>query len=99
MIDKAGLFTGEVATDFDENDKPVFVHNICKRMNIGMNEVFHIGDSRSDFLLFEAAGLSIAFNGTPQAKEIAQVSIDATSLLEILPLVLELEHTTLLSEV
>lgn len=87
VIDDKGLFTGKVAAHFEESDKPHFVKAVCNDMGIAMDDVFHVGDSRSDFPLFKAVGFSIALNGTRQARSIAQASIDTKSLLGIVPLV------------
>ncbi len=91
-VDSAGVFTGEVLFDFHETDKPVFVNDYCKQKGVKMNEVFHVGDSRSDIPLFDAVGFSVAFNGDKPVKSIASTSIDSESLMDILPLIPGLTH-------
>jgi len=83
-IGRNGKFTGEVESDFTEHDKPAFVGSLCSTLGIGMHEVFHVGDSRSDIPLFEAVGYSVALNASRQARETARVALEADSLLDIL---------------
>jgi phosphoserine phosphatase len=87
QTDHNAVFTGKVLADFHETDKPAFVDVYCYQNNIGMSDVFHVGDSRSDVPLFKAAGFSIAFNGDDLARSVASVSIESDSLLDILPIV------------
>lgn len=86
-IDRDGKFTGEVESDFTEHDKPAFVGSLCSTLGIGMSEVFHVGDSRSDIQLFEAVGYSVALNASRQARETARVALEADSLLDVLGVV------------
>jgi len=79
-----GTFTGEVESDFTEDDKPAFVDSLCRTHGIGMSEVFHVGDSRSDIPLFRAVGYSVALNATQQAVENARVALQTESLLDVL---------------
>jgi phosphoserine phosphatase len=90
-VDQAGAFTGIVLSDFHETDKPAFVEDFYSGKNIGMSEVFHVGDSRSDIPLFNAAGFSIAFNADASARSAASVSIEGNSLLDILSIIPGLE--------
>ncbi len=79
-----GEFTGEVESDFTEEDKPGFVSSLCRDRGINMSEVFHVGDSRSDLPLFDAVGFSVALNACPQAVEHAHVALETDSLLDVL---------------
>ncbi|MCP4334862.1 MAG: HAD-IB family phosphatase [Gammaproteobacteria bacterium] len=87
ISDQNGVFTGKVKSDFHETDKPPFVSDFCSRSNIKMDEVFHVGDSRSDIPLFKVVGFSVALNGDELAKSTASASIESDSLTDILPLI------------
>lgn len=80
-------FTGNVDTYFHETEKVTFIEGICLKRDILMSEVVHVGDSRSDFPLFEAAGHSIAFNGCEEACRLAAVSLRSNSLLDVINVV------------
>ena len=54
-------------------------------MGLSRRHLIAIGDSRSDFDLFRMSGLSIAINGTPEAINEADVSIDVRDLREVVP--------------
>jgi phosphoserine phosphatase len=86
-MDSNGLFTGEVASDFTENDKPIFVQAVCQSLGITMAEVFHIGDSRSDLPLFRHVGFSVALNANQQARDAADIALDSDTLLAVLDLI------------
>lgn len=86
-----GAFTGEVEADFTEHDKLAFVNSICSARGIGMCDVFHVGDSRSDIPLFGAVGYSVALNASPLAAKSASVSLEVDSLLEVLSVIPGLE--------
>jgi phosphoserine phosphatase len=53
-----------------------FAASYCDANDIDLAECIAVGDSRSDFPLFEAVGLSIALNATAQAREAASVALD-----------------------
>ncbi len=91
-LDENGKFTGNVSTYFHETEKITFIESICQKNDISISEVMHIGDSRSDFPLFGAAGHSIAFNGCKDARRLAAVSVKSTSLLDIRNAVPDLEQ-------
>jgi phosphoserine phosphatase len=84
QIGPGGAFTGEVESDFAECDKPTFVASLCRTLDIGMSEVFHVGDARSDIPLFGAVGYSVALNATPEAQACASASVDSDSLFDVL---------------
>jgi hypothetical protein len=54
-------------------------------LGLSRRHLIAIGDSRSDFDLFRMSGLSIAINGTPEAINEADVSIDVRDLREVVP--------------
>lgn len=87
MIGGDGLYTGEVDSDFTEYDKPVFVAALCGVLGIGMSDVFHVGDSRSDVPLFEAVGYSVALNASPVAIQAARAVLETDSLLDVLSVI------------
>ncbi|HEY2718793.1 MAG TPA: HAD-IB family phosphatase, partial [Solirubrobacteraceae bacterium] len=66
-----GILSGRISRYFDEHDKASFVEKWCARRGVSMDQVAAVGDSRSDIPLFRRAGLSIALNATPDAKEVA----------------------------
>jgi phosphoserine phosphatase len=72
---------------FDERNKVEFVAAYCKANDIDLAECIAVGDSRSDILLFEAVGFSIALNATPQAREAASVALDTEDLIDVLDLI------------
>jgi phosphoserine phosphatase len=86
-LDPDGLPTGGVKRHFDEWDKLKFVAAYCEANGIDLAECVAVGDSRSDVPLFEAVGLSIALNATPDAREAASVAIDTEDLTDILGLI------------
>jgi phosphoserine phosphatase len=86
-LDPDGVPTGEVRRHFDEWDKLEFVASYCEANGIELAECIAVGDSRSDVPLFEAVGLSIALNATPQAREAASVALDTEDLTDILDLI------------
>lgn len=44
-----------------------------------------VGDGANDIPMFQAAGMSIAFNASPKVKEAARVSVEGLDLTAILP--------------
>jgi phosphoserine phosphatase len=82
-----GVLSGRLQQVCDENDKRDFVLQYCEQRGIGLDQVFAIGDSRSDVPLFRVAGHSIAINASPIAKATASCSIDTLDLTDVLRLV------------
>lgn len=85
--DAHGRFTGRVAKDFEDADKIHFVDAFCRASGSALSQVFHVGDSRSDLLLFEKVGFAVALNATPAARARAHVAMDGESLFDVLPLI------------
>jgi phosphoserine phosphatase len=81
-----GILSGTISRSFDEHDKARFVEQWCSRRAISMDQVAAVGDSRSDIPLFRRAGLSIALNATPDAKEIATHVLETDDLRDVLTL-------------
>lgn len=90
-VGTGGEFTGDVESDFTEEDKPEFVGSLCSARGISMSEVFHVGDSRSDVPLFNAVGYSVALNATREAVDSARVALETDSLLDVLRVIPELK--------
>lgn len=83
-LDGDGRFTGKVIEHFDEFGKPVFIAQHCQRLGVVMEEVAHIGDSRSDIELFQQVGLAIAINATDDAIAAASVSLRTDDLFDVI---------------
>jgi phosphoserine phosphatase len=86
-LDAGGVPNGGVKRNFDEWDKLEFVASYCEANDLDLADCIAVGDSRSDVPLFEAVGLSIALNATPQAREAASVALDTENLTDILDLI------------
>jgi phosphoserine phosphatase len=87
VLDDKGRFTGDIDQHFDEFGKPVFIAAQCERLGITLDQVAHIGDSRSDIELFKQTGRAIAINATDDARQHAHLSLTTDSLLDVLPLI------------
>lgn len=86
LVVSAGQYTGEVAEATDEFDKRDFALAACADHQISPSRCAAIGDSRSDLPLFAAAGISIAFNGTPTARAAATHTAYGPALAAVIPL-------------
>lgn len=93
VMDEHGLFTGEVLSDFQETDKPKFVNSFCLKRNVHLSEVFHVGDSRSDWPLFKAVGLSIALNAGTPTRALASHCINSESLMDVITTIPIVNHS------
>lgn len=82
--DADGRLTAEVVAHFDEHDKARFVEEYCRNRGIDLKDCVAIGDSRSDIPLFGIVGRAIAFNGTPAARESADVCCEGGDLRVVL---------------
>jgi phosphoserine phosphatase len=81
-----GVLSGVVSRHFDEHDKAYFVEDWCARNGYSMDQVAAVGDSRSDIPLFRRAGLSIALNANPDARDAATHQLDTEDLRDVLAL-------------
>lgn len=81
-----GVLSGTVSRYFDEYDKASFVEEWCAQSGYSMSQVAAVGDSRSDIPLFSRAGLSIALNATPDARDAATHVLDTEDLRDVLGL-------------
>ena len=82
-LDFDGIPNGGVKRHFDEWDKLEFVRSYCETNGDDFSACIAVGDSRSDTSLFEAVGLSVALNATPQAHEAASVALDTEDLTDV----------------
>ena len=82
-----GTLSGRLKQVCDENDKRDFVLQYCKQWGVNVDQVFAVGDSRSNVPLFRVVGHSIAINASPDAKAAAACSIDTLNLNDVLKLV------------
>lgn len=87
-LDSQGRLTGRVEQPFDEQDKARWVLDQCRRAGLEPGACAAVGDARSDLPLFRAVGLSIAFNGSPEARRSATQVVDGDSLAAVLPCLL-----------
>jgi phosphoserine phosphatase len=81
-----GVLSGRVTRYFDEHDKLRFVDSWCAENGFSMGDVAAVGDSRSDLPLFRRAGMSVALNATPDAREAASHVLDTDDLRDVLAL-------------
>jgi phosphoserine phosphatase len=89
-----GRFTGRVAHHFDEYDKRDFALAKARELGLAPQSCGAIGDSRSDLPLFASVGLSVAFNASAGARDVATVSVDDNDLRGVLPFLSRLVTTT-----
>jgi phosphoserine phosphatase len=82
---KDDILTGEIESRCTEEGKLKFFLDSCTRFKILPSEAIAIGDSKSDHLVFRAAGKSIAINADENTKKLATCSLDTEDLLDILP--------------
>jgi phosphoserine phosphatase len=87
MEERNDCLTGRVSQHFNENDKLRFAKEQSNACNLAMSRCVAIGDSRSDVPLFQAAGLAIAVNATPDAIEAAHVAVQTDDARSLLPLI------------
>lgn len=70
------------------HDKGRIAKEVQAALGVTKEETVAVGDSSNDCLMFAEAGLSIAFNGDPDAKRCADHTIDSDDLSDILPIIL-----------
>lgn len=81
-----GRLTGLVERHFGAGDKVDFVANHAAKRGFTLKDCAAVGDSHSDFPLFQAVGLGIALNATAAARAAADATLDKDSLDVVLPL-------------
>ena len=87
MSESNGVLQGTIEQHIEAADKVEFVRAFAKERGFGLERCVAIGDSRSDIPLFEAVGMSIALNATPDAQEKATISLDTDDLRDVIPLI------------
>ena len=80
-----GVYSGEVAEHFDENDKRDFALGVAAELGVAPRHCAAVGDSRSDLPLFAEVGMAVAFNATPAARAAATASVSGDDLRAVLP--------------
>lgn len=83
----AGTLTGEVLRHVDEEDKARFVRSRASAAGVDLDDVFYVGDSRSDLPTFDIVGFSVAVNGSRLAVAAATAAVETKSLRDVLELV------------
>jgi phosphoserine phosphatase len=82
---KDGILTGRLAGDLvDGPRKAAFLHEIAALEKIPTSQVVAVGDGANDVDMLAAAGLGIAFNAKPVARERADTSVSVPYLDAIL---------------
>lgn len=85
MVAARGVYSGEVATHLDEFGKRDFALATARALGLEASSCGAVGDSRSDLPLFEAVGLSIAFNADDRLAARSDVGVVGDDLTAILP--------------
>lgn len=81
-----GKLSGRIlGSIIDRAAKADYLLKWAKDFAVDANEVAAIGDGANDLDMFEAAGLSFAFNAKPAVREAADVVIDAPDLRLVIP--------------
>lgn len=86
-FDDDGLATGRVAQHFDEYDKAKYIEEAAREFGITTEEVFYVGDSRSDVPTFRRSGFSVALNATPAAAAAAGARVSSSSLRDVISII------------
>jgi phosphoserine phosphatase len=101
LSDDGQYLKGEVCGEIVHAEKKRdLVIEIAKTHNIPLDQVMVVGDGANDLPMMKVAGLGIAFNAKPRVQEVAPVSLNTSSLLDILYLlgISENEQHELLAE-
>jgi phosphoserine phosphatase len=82
-----GVLTGGIRINVHYDQKAEWVEDARRRFGLEQEEVFAVGDSAGDILMFRACGFSIAFNcHSPQLQSIATVCSSAKNLRHLIPI-------------
>jgi len=80
---RQGRFTGKVLGPIvDGTAKLRTLQELSERYGVPTSQVVAIGDGANDRQMIEAAGVGIAFRAKPALREVADVVIDSSSLLD-----------------
>ena len=84
---------GKVAGEFvwpigaGKEKKAEIIRDLCKDLNVSLDEVIYIGDSDMDIEAFKEVGYSIAFNSaSKELKKVASKVVDGNDLSKVIPL-------------
>ena len=75
----------EIGVGYYEKGK--IARSIQALMGVSKEETMAVGDNSNDCTMFAEAGLSIAFNGNDDAKNVAKYHVDSDDLTDILPII------------
>ena len=81
-----GTATGEVLDVLEDQDKCVFIADLCAELQTSKDHTVFVGDARSDIPAMRMTGHSVAFNAIPDVRALASVVVDgSTDLRDVLP--------------
>ena len=83
MASSEGKLTGQVVSVCTEHDKLSFFLAWRDFLGIPSDQTAAIGDSRSDHLVFQQAGLAVALNADAATRQLATVSLDTNDLMDV----------------
>lgn len=82
-----GVLDGTIRIHVHYDQKGKWVKEAKRRFRAKKEEVLAFGDSLGDMVMFQQAGLSIAFNSrSPRLDEVATLSIHSSDLRDLIPL-------------
>ena len=82
-----GVLDGTIRIHVHYDQKGKWVKEAKRRFRAKKEEVLAFGDSLGDMVMFQQAGLSIAFNSrSPRLDEVATLSIQSSDLRDLIPL-------------
>jgi len=82
-----GVLDGAIRIHVHYDQKGKWVREAKRRFRAKKEEVLAFGDSSGDIVMFQQAGLSIAFNSrSPRLDEVATLSIQSSDLRDLIPL-------------
>lgn len=82
-----GLLTGGIRINVHYDQKAEWVEDARRRFGLEQEEIFAVGDSAGDILMFRACGFSIAFNcHSPKLQSIATVCSSEKNLRHLIPI-------------
>ncbi|WP_182355020.1 phosphoserine phosphatase SerB [Flaviflexus huanghaiensis] len=80
------ILTGRVLGDIiGQQEKAHHLEDIARTEGVSTDETIAIGDGANDIAMVEAAGLGVAFGGSPALVEAADIVLTGESLAELIP--------------
>lgn len=70
-------------------EKAQHLESIAREENVALNQTIAIGDGANDIAMVEAAGLGVAFGGSPALIDAAKLVLSGESLAELIPHLVE----------